>query len=530
MKMNYLKSLKAAGLTCMVLAILSSCSKDVNYGEAGKTQVLVNVGVDNSAPSPLKNSARKSVQATNTIEIPFSKDITLVASLNPVNNTAKTGLRASTKKAASTTNEFPLATGSTYTVLAYQNDELITSKDFTVGGDNRLQLEAGEYTFVTYSSGSNSTIGIPTGTLSLAKFEELAADVDLMYASKTQQILEGVTNDLNVVLKHLFTELTINFNTAALGDATIQSGTFSPSFSTASVLVKDGSVEGIGAEQAVSITFPTGSTTGQQFSSTPVKVIANTSEGVINLQNVSIGGVTKDVTLSGLTIVPNTRYVLDLALKTGSGDASADVGENSWSLGNLTFSRITNTYSFASGSSEGAYFFPDRVIPKNTEPGSTNQGPDESNGSIGDPCALISPANTWRLPLSSEITALNAATNAGGSSNPGPGSWEPARWVDYYNDDQTGLVGVFYGTQSLPAVEDRDKYLFVPFLGAYHDNFDLSNLGSQGYYLLKDDEKGYANGYATWHLTGQPGQLNWGSEVIEIDNTSAVQVVCVKNN
>jgi len=109
-------------------------------------------------------------------------------------------------------------------------------------------------------------------------------------------------------------------------------------------------------------------------------------------------------------------------------------------------------------------------------------------------------------------------------------AYDPARWVDRYDQTANTSIGIFFGTQKYP--EDRNNHLFITFGGAYiQENGNGSSIGSQGYYLLSE-----GSGYAQWHLTGSVGQVSYGISTRSLnlsegqaDVNTAYQIRCVKN-
>ncbi|MVZ63657.1 fimbrillin family protein [Sphingobacterium humi] len=534
MKLSNFKTinLKSTASLMLAIALLSSCNKEV-IESSGLTKVQINVGVGKGESQTFKAATLRSGLSSNvvrSIEIPFNSDITLVATFKSVGAqaTSSPGLKASTKtlsniSAVNGTNTFPLDAGTSYTVLAYQDGVLKSTQNFTVGATpNVFELAPGEYTFITYAAGNNAILPAPTGQLSLAKFENLAASVDLMYAKTQQTISQGVTNTLNAVLKHVFSQITVKFNTAVIGNATIgNGGEFAPSFPTANVTLTDGAVTETGIAGVSSITFPTGTTSGNLFESTPIKVIANTTQGQIKLKAVTIGGVTKDVTLNNLTILPNYRYELTIDLKRPS---SVNIGNIHWSLGNLIYNN--GEYGFAANNAAGSFFFQGYVLPKNmdqsvpyAQQNSEANKPLGINGAAGDPCELVAPAGSWRMPYTDEVNTLIAATNEGVPS------YIRNRFKAYYETASGTTLGVFFNIHERPSESTKANYLFLPMLGYYQNDFTNNRINTEGYYIVKD------RGAATYQFLriGGPQGADYDTRITAADKQTAAQIICVKD-
>jgi hypothetical protein len=213
-------------LGCSVFALsLYSCNKSgENSALTGETTVKINLsGVEaynesdnntvqkqasagssntsNSAPDvqemtvPLENGGSIDVVLTNSSAVTKS----LVASTN-------------TKLAAAQTIEKPLDKNVKYKVVVYDNQgAYVTEKNYNYGEEattEGIALDAGKsYTFIAYSI--NSTTTLPNinnqNTLSTASLNNVSGD--LMYYTGTLTLKNGV-NNLNVVLKHRFSQIT----------------------------------------------------------------------------------------------------------------------------------------------------------------------------------------------------------------------------------------------------------------------------------------------------------------------------------
>ena len=505
----------------------------------GTTKVVLNLGVDKGNTNSLKAAAHRpgiSSNVSQVVEISFDSEFTLVATLSEMaaNGSKSSGssLKASTQKASGITEETTLPTGTKYQVAVYQNDDFIKTQAFTVGGESSFDLEPGTYTFVTYASANpNISLPAPTAKLSEASLTNLSASDDVMLAvSPETSIVEGITNNLNVTLAHLFTEITVNFNSSVVGDATISAGSsFLPNYEKTGISLNGGGLLNPTGSTAGELSF-TGS--GAVYTSGPTLFLANTTAGVITLKGVSVAGSTpRDLTISNLIIEPKNRYVLNVNLV---GKQSANLGGLDWSLGKLTFDRGTQTYRFASNSEPGDYYFPGYTVPKNMNEDLPEDQLNRSanlpvgvNGPEGDPCALVAPAGTWRLPYSEDIETLNKSVERGGESFPGgPNDYAPGRWNAYYESVSGTTAGTFFGVMNRPDESVKANYLFMAFFGSYNNDFILNEPNTAGYYLVRSKANGE---YKFWRVAGPINSTNWGDSTVgPSDPTKAVQVICVK--
>ena len=169
MKMFTIKS----GLASMLaLALLvSSCSKDNTQAVIPEgTTVRLNIGEAFAKTSPAKaaSAGHTYASSTQTVEIPFDNQYTLVASLTAEEAPAP-GLKASNRAVAISTgtDQKTLKQGTIYYVAIFDAaGEYKETKSFTQGNAAQdFAIEKGKYTFVIYASGSNKTLpSIAAGT------------------------------------------------------------------------------------------------------------------------------------------------------------------------------------------------------------------------------------------------------------------------------------------------------------------------------------------------------------------------------
>ncbi|MFA4978711.1 MAG: hypothetical protein WC589_14445, partial [Sphingobacterium sp.] len=143
------------------------------------------------------------------------------------------------------------------------------------------------------------------------------------------------------------------------------------------------------------------------------------------------------------------------------------------------------------------------------------------------------PLGTWRLPNEGEIQALidRTAPKQGGKGQDNSNlqaTWNPARYVDYYNGSSTTPLGMFFGVNTDQPVNfpvnQRDKYLFFAFRGYYPNDNNGSVIGKEGAYMVTAT----GGGYKTLHMTGVAKDIGYGIGWRAAASTEAVQIRCVK--
>jgi len=516
----------ASILACALF--ISSCSKENNNMiiPDGPT-VRLNIGEAFEAAGPVKAASvgRTYASATQTVEIPFDNQYTLVATLTAETSTAQ-GLKASSRAAtvSTGTDQKALKQGTVYYVAIFDTaGDYKETKTFTQGNSAQdFAIDKGKYTFVIYASGTNKTLpSIAAGAkLSTVNFAGLTADKDFMLDQVDFEVKDG-QNLLNADLAHLFTQVTLKFDASQLGSvSSIAGATIAPSNAAVDVALTSGALTFTGAANPVA--FNLKNTTGKVINSDSTFITtAATANGTIVLSGVSIAGsAAKNLTKAGWNLKPGVKYQLDITLKK---PIEVNIGDEVWALGNLTYTTDGNgnsVYGFAkTNDTYGNYWFNSYVKPKVFN--INNQRPSRDvNGIDGDPCALVLPANTWRLPTAAEINQLINNTNSDGKDNPHDvNAWAPARYVDTYDGTAATNLGMFFGKQGNPGA-DRYKFLYLPYGGSYNDNNSGDGMGTQGLYLLAGNQR--------LQMTGAKGDSGWSINVGPAEANYAYQVRCVR--
>ncbi|UQA73953.1 fimbrillin family protein [Sphingobacterium siyangense] len=503
--------------------LVTSCQKgkedNTATEKASITLKMNGIGLDDGSSTVAKASTSNTAAASSvqSFSVPFNDDLVVRATLSEDSNLSASGLRASAK--AATGVGAITAFNGDYTVRVYKqgNSTLLTTVNCTGGASNKFELEPGAYKFIVSSYGNPSATG---------------ADKDPLWQEINQTITSG-SNVLDIVLKHKLTQVTVKFDAGSGRTiSAIGGGTIEPNFANYTFDEVSGVVTFAGASSTKSLTFPT-LASAQVWTSNPTMIaVGTTTVGKVRLDPVTINSITGNVELTGLSLKQGVQYTLELNLGPKKLP-TFNIGNEIWSGGNLERNPSTGEYSFGSEvNSPGDYWFPDRLLPKRLD--GTNQNADGTNGGNGDPCALVLPAATWRLPTEVEVQTLIDRTDpkqqAGkGQDNPNlVAIWNPARYVDYYNGTSATTRGMFFGVKTDEPVNfpvsERDKYLFFAYRG-YYPNDNIGNvIGSEGAYLVTAT----AGGYKTLHMTGAAKDIGYGIGWRAASSTEAVQIRCVK--
>lgn len=539
-QINIGTSMKTISIALLTLCVfISSCSKD-GGSTPGSDLATLKVSLqsvnfeDEQSIEPTSANA-KSVSALETEQqttISFNNDYKIVASLRPEVpvNIQKATFVASAAKGmnAAVTKDRALPNGTKYTVVVYNSSGAYVSHVvYTLGSETTegFALDADKtYTFIAFSTGSTSTVpNVNTSqTLSTATLA-VNGNENFMWYSKTMKLTSGV-NNLGVVLKHRFSQITTVIDASAIPDAnntngvaniTAVSANINPQRATTNIKLSDGSITYSGTATSKAVSFPTlGSSI---VTSTPTIVSANTTTGTYTISSMTIAEKTKtNFVIPNLKITPGVRYKLVITLQ----EKTIEYGGLLWAGGNLIYNSSTQKYGFvANEGGLGNYFFPNYVLPKRFD--INNQNPTlpagtNPNGATGDPCLLVNPVNSWRLPTGADFQVLFDLTAPRGAET----DYAPTRFTGVYSDLGTNY-GMFFDIQVSPGDRYPD-YLFYPYGGAYHNGSDLQESGSSGagLYLVK-----VGSSYGMLRLGDR-----WTAQV-NVDAAganSAIQVRCVR--
>ncbi len=266
---------------------------------------------------PMENGGSIDVVLTNSSAVTKS----LVASSNP-------------KLATAQTVEKPLDKNVKYKVVVYDSQgAYVTEKTYNYGEEATaagIVLDAGKsYTFIAYSI--NSTTALPSinnqNTLSTASLNNISGD--LMYYTGTLTLKNGV-NNLNVVLKHRFSQITTTLTMdPSMTGAITQIGTavLKPSHSSANLKFSDETLTYNGLNNAgVTTQFPAlGNGLRTLIINPSLLIHPTTSNGTLMLSSLTIDDETKtNITIPNVKINPGQKYDLKLNFRTCTQDVTSD--------------------------------------------------------------------------------------------------------------------------------------------------------------------------------------------------------------
>jgi hypothetical protein len=329
LKLKTIGSIGMLSFAALASMGIYSCkeSKD-SVSLAGKARVNIHLlGIESPVVTSLKASNGKSATTSNkTVTVPLTESSSFEATLSQASATTNGSLlRASTANRAAVTEErTPLGENVKYKIVVYNNaGDYVAEKTYTnkVDNDNEIELDAEQaYTFVAYSVNSTSSVPVVTAQTDLATATLESISADLMYFKQDLTLKSG-DNNLDVVLKHQYSEVTTNLSmdTKMTGAITnLGTTTIEPTHPSANLKLADGTITYNGSTSTATVVFPALGTGLREVSSVPTLLInPGETNGLFKFGSITIDGETKNnVSVAGLKIVPGQRYNLNLNFKT----------------------------------------------------------------------------------------------------------------------------------------------------------------------------------------------------------------------
>lgn len=309
-----------AGLS---LGVISCRSTDnvTDTGSGGKAIVKVNLlRTETEEDKPVKIGASDHLAMGSEIQkqtIVFDDKHSFEVTFSPASATNKFAV---TNPMAATPT--PLNPGVMYKVAVYDsNGAFVDQKNFTYGVNDTsgFQLNGGQnYTFVAYSV--NSKTGVPDvdSPNSLANAGVVGATGDLMYFKTNMTVSGNQDNNLNVILKHRYSQITTILDATGIGNIVNASGVITPTNTSANLKFANDQVltyNGIDPNGA-NVTFPDSELGKTTAKSDPTILISDTNlNGELNLNSLTIGSTTRNnIKVKNLKVNPGYKYDLTLKL------------------------------------------------------------------------------------------------------------------------------------------------------------------------------------------------------------------------
>ncbi|PRQ82806.1 hypothetical protein CMT86_19160, partial [Elizabethkingia anophelis] len=241
-------------------------------------------------------------------QIPFNKNYTIIAALNPeilVNR--QNGEKSKVK----------------YRVVVYNasTGKYVTQKSFIRYCNENIVIkkldEGKSYTFIAYSISSQSNIPdvLDKESYSQARIENVRED--LIFFKRNMTLIKG-SNTLNIIGKHQYGRIIINVNAMGKNIENIDNVTLSPTYKSADLFFFRDSSHSLSYNGSLTSKKVIFSRLNQSklISEPVVLIFPLTGEGQLNIGSLTINGETKNnIKLDNIKIFPGGIYNLNITIK-----------------------------------------------------------------------------------------------------------------------------------------------------------------------------------------------------------------------
>ncbi|ODM55407.1 FISUMP domain-containing protein [Elizabethkingia meningoseptica] len=325
-------------LPALLLWVAVSCrSSDTDNKILSNDPVAINV---NMAHDDYQDIEDKNVQASSNQSlyfnneptqrrvVPFSGGFDLVAELKPDAPSLKNATQASLNPAAVAT---PIQRVIKFRVVVYNNAtgqydssyiySISATGAVTPDSGTPMKLNGGQnYDFIAYSYNTNvaPNENLTGSNLSSASLT-ITSPQDFMYW-KGNMTPNGnlAQNNLNIVLKHSFSIITVNVDSSLTNGyniTNIAGATLGKSYPSASIALNSGAVTSSGTAGTVTVNFPASPNSSSVAATAAVAInnTTNTNDGTFKITTLTIGSLTgSNISFNNLTIQPGARYTMTM--------------------------------------------------------------------------------------------------------------------------------------------------------------------------------------------------------------------------
>ncbi|KGE14139.1 fimbrillin family protein [Sphingobacterium deserti] len=498
--MRFLIKLKYSVAIVFASLFILSCSKEESISVDGEARVSIFLEGVNEVETSVKMSAASSGSyAGQQVTVPFNDDFELIATLQTQGAVrVERKIYANGNAAAATSTKTVLPKGTLYRVAVYdQLGSYVTDQVYKVGepATNVFLLDGGKtYTFLAYSVNSKSDLPSLNNQQKLAdvNLANLNGSANLMYFKRAVTV-KGGENNVNLVMRNLFSQITTTIDASAVGVIDECSAFISPHYGAVNIRLTDSTITYTGSTTVNNLVF-SGFNTQKIVSSAAVLNHPATTNGVLTIAKIRAGGTTREnLVVNNLDITPGVKYNLNLTLSPKNG---ISVGSYTWAPGNLVYNN--GNYGFAEN--QGLYgdqWQVNALLPIDRGAGSEGQ---QAYDPAKDPCTKVtSHGGNWRTPTMQQLQSITGANR----------NEKPIFHVRYDLSGQprasyNGVGGLFVGTTTQPAPADIDRYMFLPYAGERN-----RGQGSMGTYWTvtpssaNNERFQFNTGDVTWPYSGQ---------------------------
>ncbi|AQX01460.1 fimbrillin family protein [Elizabethkingia anophelis] len=309
----------------LLSVITTSCrSTDNSTNENDNTKAIVKVnlaGSEFNGTEFLKSASTKVSSSTSVISqqqtIPFNEEYSITATLVPV-ITKKNTSYAATDLTAGIPDRKELEAGIKYKVVVYDDSgAYVDEKEFTYkqNDQNGFLLDGGKsYTFIAYSVNSKTSLPAINNGNTLATAELPASTEDLMYFKRTMIVTGNKTNNLDVVLKHQFSQVTLKLDATNIGNIQDIGQTYFFSTQRGGIIFNnDKIVLRIAPDPNAYVKFPPLDNSPKATSNPTLIISGDSDTGFLFIDSITINGTTKNgLRLENLNFRLGVKYDLNI--------------------------------------------------------------------------------------------------------------------------------------------------------------------------------------------------------------------------
>lgn len=458
---------------------LLSCTKNEEMSLSGSAFLKVHItSARFDEPTDSKLATLSSSLSSEKVIIPWDKDNDLVVNIiSAKSNKDKLASTYSYKQTDTTT----LPKGTPYRMLVFDSkNQFVLSKDYIVGSERAADIllsTTEKYSFIVYSFGLQYNLpdlALKKGDSIEKATLKLQSNEDVMLSTLFSVELNEGDNNLGFVLKHVFNALTLNINSSNVGKIeSIGELSVSNTYNNVEIALHKNSLYPgniIFNDLQKSTRLQAFKIAGDKLSATSESSLIYTDgiqNNIITLSHLSINGVEKEnIMLYDYVAKPGVFYSIELTLKEKTADTNKKPNSDGfndgtviWASGNLI--KIgEDQYAFASSQGDyGDYWYRDKDGKVFSNPLNLEDKTNSVGVKLNDICSKV--GEGWRLPTQEDVLRLEQFSKW--HENP-----SNKYFGTYTMPDKREVVGVYFGTSSRPAIQDQDKYLFLPAAGAYN--------------------------------------------------------------
>lgn len=472
-------------VSCVFICCDNDCTSENTPDNYNNPTVPVTVTLSGTFWNA-EQSSNGGVSASKTVKVPVGNN-SLTATLEPSPGTQ--------------TRATALTTGVRYRIVAYAANDIsatgyVNHADYVVGGTTPSFLLPVNcsYTFVCYSYGTTTVLpNFDKNSTTMAANPETA---DLMYCKKNVTVTK-LEKSFSVVFSHLFSKVTVIVEGSGK-NITACSGYLTPSYQ-ATVSLVDGSLVK-GSSVTGTVNWPSLGTT--TVTSNPILVNTNAEEVSLTLSSITLGSKTltnQSIAFTGKTMESGKNYTLRVIFKYKPSGAIEVTGSSVyWAPGNLIYSpgkfQFASTQDYYSGKVYGNDYWCWNYLSCNPyEYPRTDYDYNSDYDSRLDPCTIVAPAGTWRMPTQDEFKTFLS--------------------LDHVHVFINNIyIGISYGTDQETNIIDN-RFVFLPPAGMRHSSGYMVDVGSKFAYWTATRITGYQQVYFANEVVGNFAGRDYGMSI-----------------